>query len=47
MMIHKIAHFIDYKYWLKRLDSQLNEPTNQNSLKVIKVGKTTNMKTLL
>ena len=24
-------------YWFKRLDAQLNEPTNQNSIKVHKV----------
>ena len=23
---------VDYNYWLKRLDTELNEPTNQNSL---------------
>ena len=33
--------------WLKRLDTQLNKQTNQNSLKVLKVVKTTNKKTLL
>ncbi len=26
----KIAPFVDYNWWLKRLDTQLNEPTNQN-----------------
>ena len=30
-------YFVDYNKWLKRLDTQLNEPTNQNSLKVAKV----------
>ena len=24
---------LDYNLWLKRLDTQLNEPTNQNSIK--------------
>ena len=33
--------------WLKRLDTQLNEPINQNSIKVPKVVKPTNKKTLL
>ena len=28
---------LDYNLWLKRLDIQLNEPTNQNSIKVPKV----------
>ena len=36
----------DYNQWLKRLDTQLNEPTNQNSRKVPKVVKSTNKKTL-
>ena len=27
---HKITPFVDYNKWLKRLDTQLNEPTNQN-----------------
>ena len=32
---------VDYYYWLKRLDTQLNEPTNQNLIKVAKVVKPT------
>ena len=24
--------FVDYNQWLKRLDTQLNKPTNQNTL---------------
>ena len=28
-----------YNYWLKRLDTQLNEPTNQNLDKVSRVDK--------
>ena len=28
--------YVDYNQWLRRLDTQLNEPTNQNSLKVVK-----------
>ena len=31
MMIHKIIPSRDYNQWLKRLDTQLYEPTNQNS----------------
>ena len=26
------APAVDYNYWLKRLDTQLNKPTNQNSI---------------
>ena len=33
MMIHKIIPSVDYNYWLKRLNTQLSEPTNQNSIK--------------
>ena len=29
MMIHKITPTFDYNQWLKRFDTQLNEPTNQ------------------
>ena len=32
MLIHKILPYKNYKYWLKRLDTQLNKATNQNSL---------------
>ena len=31
-----------YNQWLKRLDTQQNEPTNQNSIKVPKVVKPMN-----
>ena len=31
----QISHPVDYKLWLKRLDSKLNEQTNQNSRKVM------------
>ena len=44
MIIHKIILSVDYNWWLKRLDTQLNEQTNQNSIKVPKVVKPTNMK---
>ena len=46
-MIHKINPAVDYNKWLRRLDTQLNEPNNQNSIKVPKVVKPTNKKTLL
>ena len=45
MMIYKITLFVDYNKWLKRLDIQLNEPTNQNLIKVSKVVKPANKKT--
>ena len=25
MMVYKITYFVDYKYWLKRLDTKLKE----------------------
>ena len=34
MMINKIAPSVDYNYWMKRLDTQLNETTKQNLIKV-------------
>ena len=48
MIIHKTLSFVD-KYRYKGLDTQLNELTNENSLKVpkVKVVKPTNKKTLL
>ena len=30
MMLHKITPSVDYIYWLKRVETQLNEPTNRN-----------------
>ena len=45
MTIYKISPSIDYN-WLKRLDTQLFGPTIQNSLKIPKVVKPTNKKTL-
>ena len=47
MMIHKIIPFVDYNQWFKRLDTQLNTITNQNSIKDPKVIKSANKKTLL
>ena len=46
VMIHKITTSLDYNYWLKHLDTQLNKTANQNSLTVPKVVKPKN-KTLL
>ena len=37
VIIHKITPSADYNKWLKRLDTQSNEPTNQNSKEVPKV----------
>ena len=36
MIIQKITPSVDYNQWLKHLDTQLEEPTNQNSIKVPK-----------
>ena len=47
MMTHKITPSVDYNLWLKRLDTQLNEPTNKDSIKVPKVINPTNKETLL
>ena len=47
MMIHKITPSVDYNYWWKRLETQLNKPTNQNLIKGPNVVKLTNKKTLL
>ena len=47
MMIHKITPSLDYNQWLKRLDTKLNKPTPQNSIKVPKVYKAKNKKALL
>ena len=30
LMINKITPSLNNKYWLKRLDTQLNKPTNQD-----------------
>ena len=47
IMLHKIKTSVDCNYWVKQLNTQLNEPTNQNSIKVPKVVRLTNKKTLL
>ena len=46
MMIHKITPALDNSLLLKRLDTQLYEPTNQNSIKVPKFVEPTNKKIL-
>ena len=46
MIINKIILSVDYNKWLKRLDTQLNEPTNQIQ-NVPKDIKPTNKKSLL
>ena len=42
MLTNKINPFKDYNQWLKRLDTQLNEPKKTNSIIVPKVVKPTN-----
>ena len=37
MMIHKMNPSVDYNQWLKRMNTQLNEQTNQNSLESSKL----------
>ena len=46
MMIHKITHGVDYNQWLKRLDTQLNYLTNQNSINFHKRVQPMNKKTV-
>ena len=45
MILHKITPFVDYNQWVKRLNTQLNEPTNNNLKEVPKAFKPTNKKT--
>ena len=33
VMIYKITPSVDYNKWLKRMDTQLDEPTNKNLIK--------------
>ena len=47
MLILKITPSVYFNLWLKHLDTHCNKPTNQNPLKVLKVVKSTNKKTLL
>ena len=35
LLVYKITPPVNYNQWLKRLDTQLNESTNQNSTKVV------------
>ena len=42
MVIQKVIPFVDKTRWLKHLYTQLNKPTNQNSIKVPKIVKLTN-----
>ena len=39
MMIQKNTSSVDYKEWLKCLETQINKPTNQNLIKVHKSTK--------
>ena len=39
MMIHKITPYLDYNQWLKRMDTQLNQPPNKIQLKSPKLKK--------
>ena len=43
----KINPSVDYNWWLKRFDTQLNQSTNQNLIKVPKVVNLTNKKMLI
>ena len=47
VMKQKNTPSVDYNYWLKRLDNQLNVPTNQNLIKVPKVAVLTNKKNVI
>ena len=47
MYFPKVAYSENFNLRLTRLDTQLNAPTNQNSIKVPKVVKQTNKKMLL
>ena len=46
--IHKITPSGDYNQWLKkRLDTQLNEPSDHHLIRAPKFADSTNMKTLI
>ena len=47
MMIHKITPSVHYNLWLKRLDTQLNEPTNQSPQNLQSSSKQKNKKSSL
>ena len=46
-MIHKINNSVDYNKWLKRLETKLIEPTNENLIKVPNVFKLRNKKNVI
>ena len=43
MIIHKITPYVDYNFCWRHLVTQLNEPTNQNLMKVLKVVMSTKL----
>ena len=43
----QVTPSVGYNQWLKHLDTQLNDSTNQNEIKVPKVVKPTNKNKLL
>ena len=45
MIIHKITPYVDYNKWLKRFDTQFNEPANQNFSKYVKPNKKKSLET--
>ena len=46
-MIHNITPSVYYNYWWKHLNTQLSEPTNQNSLNVSNDVEPTNKKNVI
>ena len=46
-MIHKNTPSVDENWWLKRLDTELDETTNQNSIIVLKIVRPSNKITVL
>ena len=44
---YEITTFVDNRQFFKRLDTQPNEPTKENSIKVLKAFKPTKGKTIL
>ena len=47
MLIHKITPFVDYNYWLKRFNTQLNNQPIKISIKVPQVDKPRIQETVL
>ena len=35
MLLNKITSSVNYNLWLKLLDTQLKEPANENSIKIL------------